>query len=450
MTSVIPTPKPIPTPTPTQDIAPLRPEISDLRVRRIGYAIVFVMFGLFGSWAMLAPLGSAALAPGVVTVQSYRKTVQHLEGGLVKELLARDGDMVEAGDPLIVLDDTQLRAESEMVRGQLITAQAAEARLLAERDGLEAINFDRMVEKNSPRAMESRDGEVQVFTTRRSSHLGEIQVLKQRVGQLNQQIKGLKDLAATKRKLASSYASEVAELRDLLKDGYVDKQRLLEQERQLDSVRAQAAEHQSDITRIELQINETKLQILQLDKQFSAEVVARLSEVQSQSYSLEQQALALQERINRAIIRAPDGGMIIDMKVHTVGGVIGQGTPLLDIVPSLSDLIIEAQVSPMDIDRVQVDTPADVRFSAFNSATTPVFKGVVSQISGDRLINQENGMPYYLARVVLTEEGAKLLGKRTLVPGMPAEVLINTGERTLFQYLMQPVDNAFARSLIED
>lgn len=437
-------------PATEKDQAPLRPETSDLRVRRIGYAIVFVMFGLFGSWSMLAPLGSAALAPGVVTVQTYRKTVQHLEGGIVKELLARDGAIVEAGQPLIILDDTQLRAEHEMVRGQLITSQATESRLLAERDGLVEIDFTRMVEQNSPRAVEARAGETQVFSTRRNSHLGEIEVLEQRVGQLNQQIKGLRDLSATKQKLARSYAAEVAELRDLLKDGYIDKQRLLEQERSLDSVRAEAAEHQSEITRIELQINETKLQILQLDKQFSADVVAQLSEVQSQAYNLEQQMLALQERMNRVIIRAPDDGMIIDMKVHTIGGVIGQGTPLLDIVPSASDLIIEAQVSPMDIDRVEVDTPADVRFSVFNSATTPVIKGVVTHISGDRLINEDTGMPYYLARVQLTGEGMELLGNRTLVPGMPAEVLINTGERTLFQYLMQPVDNAFARSLIED
>lgn len=433
-----------------QNLAPLRPETSDLRVRRIGYAIVFVMFGLFGSWAMLAPLGSAALAPGVVTVQSYRKTVQHLEGGLVKELLARDGSMVTAGQPLIVLDDTQLRAESEIVRGQLITAQAAESRLSAERDGLEEIDFSRMIEQNSPRAMEAREGEVQVFNARRNSHLGEIGVLEQRVGQLNQQIKGLQNLAATKQKLARSYAAEVAELQDLLKDGYIDKQRLLEQERQLDSVRAEAAEHQSEITRIKLQINETELQILQLDKQFNSEVVSQLSEIQSQAFNLEQQMHALQERINRVVIRAPDDGMIIDMKVHTVGGVIGQGTPLLDIVPSTSDLVIEAQVSPMDIDRVELDTTADVRFSVFNSATTPVVKGVVTQISGDRLINEQTGMPYYLARVQLTQEGLDLLGPRTLVPGMPAEVLINTGDRTLFQYLMQPVDNAFARSLIEE
>lgn len=433
-----------------EGLAPLKAETSDLRVRRIGYLIVFVMFGLFGSWAMLAPLDSAALAQGVVTVQTYRKTVQHYEGGIVKELLARDGDMVKANQPIIVLDDTQIRAEMEIVLSQLITAQAAEARLIAERDRKDTINFNNMIETDSGRALEARDGETQVFNARRNSHQGEIEVLKQRVYQLNQQIKGLQDLAATKTKLASSYRAEVAELRDLLKDGYVDKQRLLEQERHLDTVQAEAAEHRSEISRIRIQINETELQILQLDKQFNTEVVAKLSEVQAQAFNLKQQLLALEERMSRTVIRAPDDGMVIDMKVHTIGGVVGSGTPILDIVPSTSDLIIEAQVSPMDIDRISVGLLADIRFSVFNSATTPVIQGEVTQISADRLINEQTGMPYYLARVKLTEKGIADLGSRRLVPGMPAEVLINTGERTLFQYLMQPVDNAFARSLIEE
>lgn len=423
---------------------------SDHRIRRFGYAVILIMFGFFGGWALLAPLDSAALAPGVVTVQTYRKTVQHLEGGIVKELLARDGDQVQTGQPLIILDDTQLRAEYDIVRSQLISAQAAEARLLAERDGLEAIDFARMIELESLRAIEAQEGETQVFDSRRRAHEGEREVLQQRVNQLRQQIKGLNELAQTKQKLAHSYRAEVAELSDLLKGGYIDKQRLLEQERRLDTSLAEVAEHKSEITRIELQITETELQILQLDKQFNTEVVGRLAEVQAQAFDLEQRLLALQERIDRTIIRAPESGMIIGMTVHTVGGVISPGSPLLDIVPSASQLIIEAEVSPMDIDRVDIGKEADIRFSSFNSATTPVIQGVVTHVSGDRLVNEQTGMPYYLARLRLTEDGLRNLGPRQLVPGMPAEVLINTGERTLFQYLMQPIDNAFARSLIEE
>lgn len=423
---------------------------SDRRSRFIGFLIVFVTFGIFGTWATFAPLESAALAPGVVTVQSYRKTVQHLEGGIVKELLARDGDMVAAGDPLIILDDTQLRAEYGMTRSQLVAAQAMEARLAAERDGLESIDFSRMLEADSERAREARQSETQIFNARRGSRLGEISVLQKRIGQLNEQISGLQSMIATKRSLEKSYSGEIGELAELLSEGYVDKQRLLEQERKLGMLRAEIADHQSDITRTKLQISETELQMVQLNKDFSSEVVGQLAEVQTRVFDLQERVSALQDRINRVVIRAPEGGMILGMKVHTVGGVVSPGTPLLDIVPSVSDLIVEAQVSPIDIDRVSVGKKADIRFSAFKNATTPEIEGKVVQISADRLMNEQTGMPYYLARVSLTEEGIRSLGALKLQPGMPAEVLINTGDRTMLQYLMQPATDAFARSMIED
>lgn len=426
------------------------PPTSDRRVRLIGYLIVFVTFGLFGTWAALAPLDSAALAPGVVTVQSFRKTIQHLEGGIVKELLARDGDLVKAGDPLIILDDTQIRADYEVTRSQLIAAQAMEARLRAERDDLAAIDFSRMVEQNSQRALEAREGENQVFQARRNSRLGEVSVLEKRIGQLHEQINGLKGMIATKSSLENSYSKEIGELRELLSEGFVDKQRLLEQERNLDKIRAEMADHRSEIIKTRLQINETELQILQLNKDFNAEVVGELAKVQTLAFDLYEKMSALEARLSRVVIRAPEDGMILGMTVHTIGGVISPATPLLDIVPSISDLIIEAQVSPIDIDRVAVGKPADIRFSNFNSAITPIIEGEVIQVSADRLVDEKTGTPYYLARVGLTEEGLRRLGGLRLQPGMPAEVYINTGKRTMLQYLAQPATDAIARSLIEE
>lgn len=424
--------------------------ISDIRIRFVGLMIVLVTFGLFGTWAVFAPLDSAALAQGVVTVQTYRKTVQHLEGGIVKDLLARDGDMVAAGAPLIVLDDTQIRAEYEMTKSQLIAAQAILVRLRAERDDRAEIDFSSMLEIDSPRAREAQEGETQVFNARRGARLGEIAVLEQRIGQLNEQINGLKAMIDTKGSLDRSYRKEIGELSELLAEGFVDKQRLIEQERNLDKLRSEIADHQSEITKTKLQISETQLQILQLNKDFNSKVVNQLSEVQTQVYDLQEKMSALEDRLSRVVIRAPVDGMILGMTVHTVGGVISPGTPLLDIVPSIADLVIEAQVSPMDIDRVEAGKSADIRFTGFNSATTPVIKGVVIQVSADRLINQETGMPYYLARVGLSKEGASMLGSLKLLPGMPAEVLINTGERTMLQYLLQPASNLVAKSMIED
>ncbi|WP_207886446.1 HlyD family type I secretion periplasmic adaptor subunit [Pseudomonas sp. 30_B] len=424
--------------------------VSDRKIRRLGLAIVGVTFGLFGTWAAFAPLDGAVYAPGVVTVQTYRKTVQHLEGGIVKEVLVHDGDIVKRDDPLIVLDDAQLRFEYEMTRSQLIAAKAMEARLKAERDSLSAIDFGEMTGSTSPRVVEARQNETQVFSARQGSRQGQIAVLRERIGQLNQQIGGLESVIDAKLQLAKSYSGEIGELSDLLKQGFVDKQRLVEQERKLGMLKSEVADHRATINRARLQINETQLQILQVDKDFNSEVAKQLAEVQTKIYDLREKTSSLEDRLNRIVIRAPDAGMVIGMTVHTVGGVVHPGTPLLDIVPSVSELIIEAQVPPVDIDRIAIGKRADIRFSAFNSATTPVIEGEVSSVSADRLVNEKNGTPYYLARVRVTEHGVHTLGERKLVPGMPADVLIITGQRTLLQYLMQPARNALAQSMIEE
>lgn len=427
-----------------------QPQIDDSPIRRIGFLILFLTFGLFGSWAVLAPLDSAALAPGVVTVKSYRKTVQHLEGGIVKTLRVRDGDVVKAGDVLIELDGTQTLAELEMVRSQLIAARAMENRLVAERDNLDSVTFAPTPEGSDPRVVEAQENERRIFVARRSARLGEIDVLKKRKVQLEEQIRGFQAVIASKQALSRSYRDEVGDLSALLKEGFVDKQRLLEQERSMTRMDSEVAELKSSIAQTRLQIGETELQIAQLQKDFVTEVVNQLAEVQTQVFDFSERLSAAQDRANRIQIRAPEAGMVLGMKVHTVGGVISPGTPLLDIVPASEDLIVEAQISPVDIDRVAIGKLADIRFSAFKSATTPVIEGRLTHVSGDRLINEDTGIPYYLGRIELTEQGRKDLGELLLVPGMPAEVLINTGERTLWSYVVQPATNAFARSLIED
>lgn len=215
-------------------------------------------------------------------------------------------------------------------------------------------------------------------------------------------------------------------------------------------LRSEVADHRSTIDRTRLQINETQLQILQVDKDFNADVVKQLAEVQTRIYDLKEKTSALEDRLSRIVIRAPEAGMVIDMSVHTIGGIVRPATPLLDIVPSVSDLVIEAQVAPVDIDRIAIGKRADIRFGAFNSATTPVIEGEVSSVSADRMTNEKTGTAYYLARVRVTEAGARTLGERKLLPGMPADVLIITGQRTLLQYLMQPARNALSQSMIEE
>ncbi len=424
--------------------------VDDSPVRRVGYLMLLVTFGLFGGWAALAPLDSSALAPGVVTVKSYRKTVQHLEGGIVRELRVHDGDLVKSGDVLLVLDNTQARSEMEAMRSQLIAALQLQARLEAERDALPEPLAVPALDPADLRVQEARDSEARIFQARRTSLLGEIGLQEKTIGQIEEQIRGFKAIIASKQALAASYQEEIVDLRALLAEGYVDKQRLREQERSLARLQTETAESQSEIAQAHVHIDEARLKILQLKKTFASEVAGLLGDARTKVYELRERLATLQDRDQRTDILAPESGMVMGMTVHTLGAVVSPGTALLDIVPANEELIVEAQVSPMDIDRIALGKLADIRFSAFKISTTPVMEGRLVQISADRLINKDTGTAYYLARVALTDKGRQTLGNLTLVPGMPVEVLVNTGARTLLQYLMQPASNVFARSLIED
>lgn len=425
-------------------------DISDRPPRTIGLCIVLIVFGGFGLWALLAPLDSAALAPGVVMVKEHRKTVQHLEGGIVSEILVRDGQLVEQGQSLLVLDATQAKAELGILKGQYFSTRAMENRLAAERDSLATIEFSADLDAGDIRALEAIKNEELIFLARRDDRLGETEVLEQRIVQLESRIQGLLALISSKDEIVSSYNEEVTDLTELLSEGFVNKQRLRELQRSRSRSVGEVADHRASVAQAEVQIGETRLQILQLNKRFTTEVVDQLAETQARVYDLRERISAIQDRLRRTVITAPDAGIVLGMNTHTVGGVIRSGEPLLDIVPEAAELVVDARVAPMDIDRVTVGMEATIRFSAFKNATTPIIQGSVKNISADRLVDEQTGMPYYLARVEVSEEGKEMLGSLILVPGMPAEVLIKTGERTLFEYLVQPATNAFARSLIED
>ena len=425
--------------------------IDDRPVRNIGVIIMIVTFGILGTWGYLAPIDSAALAPGYVTVKSHRKTVQHLDGGIVSKLLAKDGDVVQEGDVLIILEGTEAKAQLEIIRGQHITLSAQMARLIAERDQKNQISFpDELQDLSDPHVVEARQGENQIFIARRSAHQGEISVLNQRITQLGEKIKGLKGQRSSKQELMKSYGEEIHDQKELLAKGFADKLRLRDIERNNAMVTGEVAALTSEIAGNEIQIGETKLQVLQLQKQFQEEVAGKLGEVQAQLYDVTQRLVATRDKVARTEIRSPATGRVLGLSVHNVGGVISPGKPILDIVPQTEELIIDAQVSPIDIDRVSVGLLAQVRFSAFKQALTPKMQGKVIDLSADRLIDEKTGRPYYLAQIELTPDSYGKLGEMELLPGMPAEVLINTGERTVFEYLMQPITNAFARSFIED
>lgn len=425
----------------------------DRPIRRLGYLIVILVFVFFGGWSLLAPLGSAALAPGSVTVEGYRKTVQHLEGGIVKAIHVRDGDTISKGQVLIELDDTSSRAQLETLRGQLFSALAREARLIAERDGKSTVIYPATLTKAAdPRAHEDMRVQDQSFAVRKRSRAGEIEILKEQRQQLLAKIEGIKAQRTSRSSLSNSLNKELLDFRAMLKEGYIEKQKVNELERRLAEAEGDRGDFAANIATAQTQISEIELKILQIDKEFQREVIEELSKVQSELSELNEKTQWLDDTVTRTLIKAPESGMVLGLTVHTLGAVIPPGGHLLDIVPQQEKLIIEAQVSPIDIDRVHTGQSCEIRFSAFKSAKTPKVSGRLITLSADRLTDEQNKISYYLARVEVDKAGLEELRKRGLIllPGMPAEVLINTGDRTFFEYLVQPLSNIFARSLIED
>ena len=426
----------------------------DRHFRRIGLIIVISIFGGLGAWSALAPLSSAALAPGVITVENYRKTVQHLEGGIVKSILVRDGENVVKDQPLIILENTQPRALLEVLRGQYIVSLAKEARLLAQQNGLEEIRYPAELQEyeNDKRTRDAMLMQSQTFLVRKQAYEGEINLYKGQIEQLRAKGVGLRAQKSSRDRVVSSLQSELQDFRDLLQKGYAEKQKVREFERNLAEREGEQGELMSNLAATELEISETKLKILQLQKEFQREVAKELSEVQSELFELRERLQSLQDTVQRTEIKAPEAGMVLGLQVHTLGAVIPPGGKILDIVPQNEELIVEAQVSPMDIDRVSVGQMAEIRFSAFKSRTVPKIEGKLIEVSADRLVDEksENKNSYYLARVEITPQGLEDVVKSDLklLPGMPAEVLINTGERTLLEYLIDPFSNLVARSFI--
>ncbi|MGE0646188.1 MAG: HlyD family type I secretion periplasmic adaptor subunit [Nitrospira sp.] len=434
-----------------------RASLSDDRaIQWQGFALVLVVFGGLGAWAALAPLQSAALAPGVITVEHSRKTVQHLEGGIIRSLAVHDGDFVQVDQVVATLDDTHARAQLEVLRGQLYIRIAQEARLAAQRDGLPTVHYpqDLLSHQDDPRVEEAMRLQDQTLAVRQAAADGARAVYRRQIEQLRAKVTGLQAQTRSRDRLVASYRAELADFQSLLTEGFTEKQKVEELDRALAQSEGQRGQLLSDMAASELQIAEIELKILQLQKDLQREVAKELSDVQTDLFQLRENVQSVESTVNRSVIKAPVSGMVLGLAVHTIGAVIPPGGRLLDIVPQDQNLIIEAQVSPIDIDRVTVGQGAEVRFSAFKTRDLPIIEGTLMSVSADRLVGEHNDgeTAYYLARVAVSPAGLAALrtANLDLVPGMPVEVLIQTGARTLVQYVMKPLTDSFKRSLIED
>jgi HlyD family type I secretion membrane fusion protein len=416
-----------------------------------GFTVIALAFGGLGSWAALAPLDSAVVAPGVLVVESKRKTIQHLEGGIVKRILVRDGDFVEQGAVLAELDQTRAEANLAMVQGQFDLAKAREARLIAERDDLDSISLpDQLAERTAdPKVAELVAGQESEFSERRKSMTGQVSILEQRVAQLRTQADGHRRLAESKERQMELMTAELAGLRKLTAKGYYPRNRLLAQEREYAKLEGDRSQELANIAQAEQALGEAELEVLQLKQKLREDVVAELREVQAKLHETAEQLVSAKDVAQRLAITAPVSGFVQGLRIFTEGGVIPPGGELMEIVPNDDRLVIEAQLSPRDIEGVKAGQTAEVRFTALNSRTSPVIEGNVTTLSADRFTDKQTNQAYYLARVEVPKEQQQSLGEHRIQAGMPVELMIKTGERTMMGYLLKPLSDSMARGFNE-
>ncbi|MBN66636.1 MAG: hemolysin secretion protein D [Rickettsiales bacterium] len=417
-----------------------------------GMWIAFFVFVVFGLWAAFAPLNSAAIAPGKVVLDANRKTIQHLEGGIVEDILVGEGSKVEAGDTLIVLDDTAAKARFDLYSGQYINARATAARLIAERDNAEKIDFPKELleaEETDADIAQILDAQRRLFASRIESIDGQMKVLDQQIAQLDEEIGGLEQQITSSNEQIALLEEEIETVRTLLEKGIANKPRLLALERNAAELRGRRGEYQARISRAEQTISQARIEKYNLKTQFLNEVIQELRDTQSKMSDLEEQLRAAQDVVQRIEVKAPIAGEITGLVVHTKGGVITAGQKLMDIVPFDDKLIVEVRVNPQDIDVVRPGLEAQVRLTAYKVRNVPPAVGEVIQVSADRFEDERTGQGYFLARIAISPEELERLGHLELSPGMPAEALIVTGKRTLLSYLMDPISDSFNKAFRE-
>ncbi len=428
--------------------AELLPSDSAGGATKAGWIILLLFFGGFGGWAISAPLNAAIVGEAVVKVEGNRKSVQHLDGGIVRELRVKDGDRVEEGDVLLALDDTQIRAEFDILSQQQDLLRATEARLLAELTDSDKIDFpaDLLARGSEPSVRTALDGQQKELENRKTALAGEELILDQRISQLREQIAGNEAQVVSYREQRRSVVDERNYLEDLFKKGLVTRPRLLQLERTATGLEGQIATTLASIASAKHAMEEYTREIAQLRKARRAEVTRDLSDTQAKLLDVSPRLRNARMALGRMEIRSPYAGEVVDLAVFSVGGVIGRGEKILDVVPDQTALVVEAKIGVEDISDLQPGMVAEVHFTSYKQRTIPVIHGPVAQVSADRLTDERTGAAYYLATIAVSEEELAASPEIKLYPGMPATVMITTEERTALDYLVGPLVASFDRA----
>lgn len=423
------------------------PSGDDSKVIAFGWGILIVVFVIFGGWMAFAPLSSASVAIGKVSADSEKKSVQHFQGGTISKILIKEGDLVKKDQTLIILDVLKAKAELESYKRQYMDSMASFARLVAQRDDLNSIDFP--LEVTDVNIIEDHKN---IFYTTTKSLKDQKEISQQRVVQLQNQISGLKSLIDVRKNRIISLKEELKEWEVLYAQQLVDKIKIRDINREINSLEGEIASSNAEIAKLGEQINEIKTQQLLTEKEFRNQVLDQIVQVQNIISDLKSKISSLEDVFQKSEIKAPISGNVVGLSTTSEGAVIRPGDDILQIIPENSDLIVTAQVSITDIDKVQVGLLSDIRFSAFNLQQAHVIEGEVIHISADRFTDESTGEPYYEAKIKVTKKGEERLKEYgfKLLPGMPAEVMINIGSRTPLSYFVKPFTDMISRGFNEE
>lgn len=420
-------------------------------VTRLGWWIVIAGVGGFFFWASTAPLDKGVPLTGTVIVSTKQKAIQHLTGGTVEAILVKEGDVVKAGDTLVRMNNVQATANAEMSRGHYLIARSTEARWVAERDEQKVIAFPPALQsaRSDPRVVGNLALQQQLLASRQAAIRSELEGIEENIIGLTLQYQGLEESLGGKRQRLKFMKEQLVGVRDLAKEGYVARNRLLDLEQAHAQAEAAIAEDMGNIGRIRQQVAELKLRILQRRQEYRKEVHAQLSEVQKEADSLANRLKGLDYDLANSRVIAPADGTIVGVNVFTEGGIVGPGFLLMSIVPSGDELVVEGQVPVHLIDKVLVGLPIELIFSALNQNLTPRVPAVATQVSADRFIEEKSGAPYYKLRAQVSAEGMKMIAGLQIRPGMSVDMFVKTGERTMMNYLLRPIYDHLKMSLTE-